>query len=146
MREGGRKTEPTFNKYKTKPHMQRKLISSGSIFEQNAAYSRAVVAGNMVFVAGCTGYDYTAGTISPDLLEQTDQCFRNIQYALEQADSSLNDVVRVTYIFKDMANFEKCWPVFRQYFSDVRPAATAFQANMVNDDILIEIEVTAVKE
>src|SRR5436190_24227392 len=102
--------------------MARKLISSGSTFEAKIGYSRAVVAGDWVFVSGTTGFDYSTMSISDDLLEQTEQCFKNIESALRQADSGLEDVVRVTYVLPNADEFEQCWPVLRKYFGKVKPA------------------------
>jgi reactive intermediate/imine deaminase len=125
--------------------LTRTLISSGSEFEKQIGYSRAVVVGNLIFVSGTTGYDYTTMTIAPDVISQTEQCLKNIQTALEQAGSSLNDVARVTYILQNAAEFEQCWPILRRYFEQIRPAATMISAQLLNPDIRIEIEVTAVK-
>jgi len=125
--------------------MARKLISSGSTFEAQVGYSRAVVAGEWVFVSGTTGFDYSKMSISDDLLAQTEQCLKNIEAALKQADSSLKDVVRVTYILPNAAEFEKCWPILRKYFGDVRPAATMISAGLADPRIKIEIEVTALR-
>ncbi len=125
--------------------MERKLISSGSIFEEQVAYSRAVVVGQMIFVSGCTGFNYETTTISEDIVEQTEQTFKNIETALNKAGSSLKDVVRVHYILKDTNDFEQCWSVFRKYFGEIRPAATVFAAKLHDERIKIEIEVTAVK-
>jgi len=125
--------------------MARKLISSGSTFEAQIGYSRAVVAGEWVFVSGTTGFDYSKMSISDDLLAQTEQCLKNIEAALKQADSSLKDVVRVTYILPDASEFEKCWPILRKYFGDVRPAATMISAGLADPRIKIEIEVTALR-
>jgi len=125
--------------------MKRKLISSGSDFENQIGYSRAVVAGNMIFVSGTTGYDYDTMTISEDIVEQTEQCIRNIDKALHEADSSLVDVVRVTYILPQAEEFEKCWPVLKKYFGQIKPAATMISAGLADDKMKIEIEVTAVK-
>jgi enamine deaminase RidA (YjgF/YER057c/UK114 family) len=124
-------------------HMTRRLIASGSTFETEVAYSRAVVEGDWVFVAGTTGYDYSTMSISDDIVEQTEQAFRNIEAALVQAGSALRDVVRVTYIVPQANEFPKCWPVLRKYFGEVRPAATMISAGLVNERIRIEIEVTA---
>ena len=123
--------------------MNRRLISSGSTFEREIGYSRAVVDGEWVFVSGTTGYDYLAMTISDDLLEQTEQCLRNIKSALEQAGASFADVVRVTYILPRSDDFPACWPVLRKYFGDVRPAATMISAGLADPRMRIEIEVTA---
>jgi enamine deaminase RidA (YjgF/YER057c/UK114 family) len=125
--------------------MNRQLISSGSTFEAQIGYSRAVVAGNWVFVSGTTGFDYAAMTISDSLLEQTDQCLKNIQAALAQAGSSLADVVRVTYVLPRGEDFAQCWPVLRKYFGEVRPAAMMVSAGLADPRMQIEIEVTALK-
>ena len=123
--------------------MTRQLISSGSSYEREIGYSRAVVDGEWVFVSGTTGFDYTSMTISNDLLEQVEQCLRNIKSALEQAGASLADVVRVTYIVPKGDDFPRCWPVLRKYFGDVRPAATMISAGLADPRMRIEIEVTA---
>ena len=123
--------------------MSRKLISSGSTFEEQIGYSRAVVDGDWVFVSGTTGFDYQAMSISDDLLEQTDQCLKNIEAALKQAGASLKDVVRVTYVLPNAADFQKCWPVLRRYFGTIRPAAMMISAGLADPRMQIEIEVTA---
>jgi enamine deaminase RidA (YjgF/YER057c/UK114 family) len=123
--------------------MTRRLISSGSTFEHEIGYSRAVVDGDWVFVSGTTGFDYTAMTISDDIVEQTEQCLRNIALALAQAGASMCDVVRVRYILPRRDDFEQCWPTLRKYFGDVRPAATMISAGLADPRMLIEIEVTA---
>ncbi len=125
--------------------MERKLISSGSVFEKEISYSRAIVAGNMIFVSGTTGFNYATTTIEEGIVEQTEQTFKNIESALGQAGSSLKDVVRVHYILPDPSDFELCWPVFKKYFGDVRPAATMFAARLSDERMKIEIEVTAIK-
>jgi enamine deaminase RidA (YjgF/YER057c/UK114 family) len=125
--------------------MARRLISSGSQFEHDIGYSRAVVEGDWIFVSGTTGFDYTAMTISDNLLDQTEQCFKNIQAALQQAGASLADVVRVTYIVPKAERFADCWPVLRKYFGAVRPAATMISAGLSDPRMQIEIQVTARK-
>ena len=125
--------------------MDRQLISSGSPFEAQIGYSRAVVAGDMVFVSGTTGFDYATMTIAEDIASQAGQCLENIDAALRQAGSSLADVVRVTYVVPEAREFEKCWPVLRKYFGDVRPAAMMIAAGLLDPRMKIEIEVTAVK-
>jgi len=125
--------------------MTRKLISSGSTFEQQIGYSRAVVAGDWVFVSGTTGFDYATMTISDDVVEQAEQCLKNIEAALREAGASLRDVVRVTYVLPDGAEFEACWPVLRKYFGEVRPAAMMISAGLADPRMKIEIEVTALR-
>lgn len=121
----------------------RRLISSGSTFEEQIGYSRAVVQGDWVFVSGTTGFDYSTMTISDDILEQTAQCLKNIEAALVQAGSCLTDVVRVTYVIPDPADFPRCWPALRAAFGDIRPAAMMISAGLSDPRMLIEIEVTA---
>lgn len=121
------------------------LISSGSVFEEQIGYSRAVVAGDTVFVSGTTGYDYETMTIADDIASQAEQALKNIEAALSKANASLQDVVRVHYIVPDANEFEKCWPVLKKYFSECRPAATMFSAKLINEAVKIEIEATAVK-
>jgi enamine deaminase RidA (YjgF/YER057c/UK114 family) len=123
--------------------MSRRLITSGSTFEQEIGYSRAVVDGEWVFVSGTTGFNYATMTISDSLAEQTDQCLRNIQSALAEAGASLADVVRVTYVLPKADEFRDCWPVLRRYFSEVRPAAMMISAGLADPRMRIEIEVTA---
>ena len=125
--------------------MSRRLISSGSTFEAEIGYSRAVVDGDWVFVSGTTGFDYAAMTISADVVEQADQCFRNIAAALAQAGATLADVVRVTYLLPDAADFPACWPVLRKHLGDVRPAATMMAVGLSDPRMKIEVEVTARK-
>ena len=125
--------------------MKRKLISSGSDFEEQIGYSRAVVVGNMIFVSGTTGYNYEAMSISEDIVEQTSQCLKNIDKALHEADATMIDVVRVTYILPNAKDFEKCWPVLKQYFGKIKPAATMISAGLADEKMKIEIEVTAIK-
>lgn len=125
--------------------MARRLISSGSRFEHEMAYSRAVVDGDWVFVAGTTGFDYEAMSISDDIVQQTEQCFKNIQGALRQAGAELADVVRVNYILPNAQRFAECWPVMRKYLGEIRPAGTMICAGLVDLRMLIEIEVTARK-
>jgi enamine deaminase RidA (YjgF/YER057c/UK114 family) len=124
----------------------RKLISSGSTFETQMGYSRAVVQGDWVFVSGTTGFDYSTMTIAEGIVEQTEQCLKNISLALEQAASNLQDVVRVTYVLPNGKEFPECWPVLRKYFGDVRPAAMMISAGLSDPRMRIEIEVTALKQ
>ena len=125
--------------------MSRKLISSGSDFEEKIGYSRAVVDGDYVFVSGTTGYNYQNMEISDSVIEQADQCFINIKKALEEAGASTKNIVRVTYIFPDRADFESCWPVFNKWLGAIKPAATMFEARLAKNEMKVEIQVTANK-
>ncbi len=123
--------------------MTRRLISSGSRFEADIGYSRAVVDGDWIFVSGTTGYDYRTMTIDPDVVAQARQAIRNIEAALAEAGASLADVVRVHYLLPAGGDFEPCWPVLREAFGEIRPAATMMVVALLDPAMKIEIEVTA---
>ncbi|MDZ8135813.1 MAG: RidA family protein [Nostoc sp. DedQUE04] len=125
--------------------MSRQFISSGSIFEQEIGYSRAVIDGDWVFVSGTTGFDYSSMTISDDVVKQTEQCFKNINAALTEAGLVMQDIVRVRYILPIREDFEQSCPVIRRYLGDVKPAATMIVAGLSDPRMRIEIEVTAKK-
>ena len=125
--------------------MTRRLISSGSTFEADIGYSRAVVDGEWVFVSGTTGFDYTKIEIPEGIVAQAEQCLRNIGDALAQAGASFADVVRVVYVVPQAGEFEQTWPVLRKYFGEVRPAAMMISAGLADARMKIEIEVTARK-
>ena len=122
---------------------QRRTILSGSTFEEQIGYARAVVVGEDVFVSGTTGFDYATMTIVDDVVQQTEQCLRTIEAALTQAGCTLRDVVRVRYLLPDPADFEPCWPTLRRAFGDVRPAATMMVVGLADPRMRIEIEVDA---
>ena len=122
---------------------ERRAILSGSVFEEQIGYARAVVHGDRVYVSGTTGFDYSAMTISEDVVEQAEQCVRNIEAALAEAGCTLADVVRVRYLLPARADFEPCWPVLRKAFAAVRPAATMLECGLADPRMKIEIEVDA---
>lgn len=124
--------------------MTRRLISSGSRFEAEVGYSRAVVDGDWVHVSGTTGYDYAAGTIASDVVAQCRQTLANIEAALTEAGAGFDDVVRVHYYLLDAAEFPACWELLRGAFGKARPAATMLVvAGLAQPEMRIEIEVTA---
>ncbi|MEE3500452.1 RidA family protein [Acidiphilium acidophilum] len=121
----------------------RRLVSSGSSFEADIGYSRAVIDGDWMFVSGTTGFDYATMTISDDVGEQAEQALRNIGVALAEGGFSFADVVRVRYILPEAGEFETCWPALRRVFGEIRPAATMIAAGLSDPRMKIEIEVTA---
>jgi enamine deaminase RidA (YjgF/YER057c/UK114 family) len=123
--------------------MTRRLVSSGSVFEKQVGYSRAVVEDDWIFVSGTTGFDYDAMTISDDLAEQIHQTFRNIEKALHEAGASLVDVVRVHYIVPKVKDWPDIIPILGRYFGEIRPANTVVIAGLIDPRMRIEIEVTA---
>ena len=123
--------------------MSRKLISTGSPFEANIGYSRAVVADGWVFVAGTTGYDYRTMSMPPTIAEQCRNALATIASALGEAGATLDDVVRVRYIVPDPLEWPDCWPLTSEAFATSRPAATMISAALQETEMKIEIEVTA---
>ncbi|MEM8870231.1 MAG: RidA family protein [Pseudomonadota bacterium] len=120
-----------------------KRISSGSTFEAEAAYSRAVVCDGWIFVSGTTGMDYASMTMADGILAQAEQTLRNIDAALAEAGATFKDVVRVRYILPNASEFRDCWPALRAAFGDAPPAATMLEAGLLDPRMRIEIEVTA---
>ncbi|MEQ9317128.1 MAG: RidA family protein [Henriciella sp.] len=123
----------------------RRLISTGSPFEKEMGYSRAVVQGDWCFVSGVTGYDYTTMAIPDDVAAQASNCFATISAVLEQAGFAMGDIARVQYTITDAALVEAVKPVLARWLGDIRPAATMVVASLIDPAMLIEIEVTAFK-
>lgn len=118
-------------------------ISTGSPFEAAIGYSRAVVADGWVFVAGTTGYDYATMILPESVTDQCRNALASIGRALHQAGSSLDHVVRVTYVLPDRADWPACWPLTAAAFARARPAAMMLVAGLQEPAMRIEIEVTA---
>jgi enamine deaminase RidA (YjgF/YER057c/UK114 family) len=123
----------------------RQLISSGSPFEKTAGYSRAVVEGDWCFVSGTTGYDYATMTMPASVEEQTRNCLSTIRGAMEEAGFSLADTVRCHYYITDAAFADRVFPILGEAFGDIRPAATMVVCDLIKPEMLIEIEVTALR-
>jgi enamine deaminase RidA (YjgF/YER057c/UK114 family) len=120
-----------------------KRVFSGSTFEREVGYARAVVSGDFVFVSGTTGFHYDTMSIAEEVERQCEQALRNIEWALNKADALMTDVVRVTYILPERDDFPRCWPLLREAFGGAAPAATMIVAGLSDPRIKIEIEVTA---
>jgi enamine deaminase RidA (YjgF/YER057c/UK114 family) len=123
--------------------MTRRHISTGSPFEAEIGYSRAVVCDGWVFVAGTTGYDYATMTMPPGVEDQCRNALATIAGALAEAGASLDDVMRVRYILPDAGDWPACWPLVSAAFARARPAATMIAAGLQEPAMRIEIEVTA---
>lgn len=121
----------------------RRNISSGSPFEAEIAYSRAVLVDGWVFVSGTTGYDYANMQMPEGVVAQCDKAMANIAAALEKAGATVSDIVQIRYILPDAQEFSACWPVLRKWLGDVRPAATMIEAKLMEGSMRIEIEATA---
>lgn len=118
-------------------------ISSGSPFEKKIGYSRAVVDGNIVYVSGTTGYDYKTMVMPDDVRDQARNAFATITHALEEAGSTIKDVVRVRYYITDMAHYDGLVEVAGKIFAEIRPAATMLVCGLTRPEMKVEIEVTA---
>ena len=123
---------------------KRRLISTGSPFEAAYGYSRAVVDGDYVFVAGTTGYDYATMTMPADVTSQSRNCFKTIEAALKEGGFAMADIVRATYYVTDAKHIDAHFAVCGQVLGDIRPAATLLVVTaLANPEIKVEIEVTA---
>ncbi|MEO0680719.1 MAG: RidA family protein [Pseudomonadota bacterium] len=121
----------------------RKLISTGSPFEAEFAYSRALVQGDWCFVAGTTGYDYATMTMPEGAEDQARNCFATIRRALEEAGFAMADIVRIRAYATDPAHWQDAGPAVREALSEVRPPNTAIITGLIAPEMKIEIEVTA---
>jgi len=121
----------------------RRLISTGSPFEETAGYSRAVVAGDWCFVSGTTGYDYETMEMPDGVEEQTRNTLATIDRALADAGFARADIVRAQYTVTDASYADTVFPVLGEYFERIRPAATMVVAGLVRPEMKVEIEVTA---
>lgn len=124
---------------------ERKRISTGSEFEDQFAYSRAIVQDNWCFVSGTTGYDYESMTMPESVTDQATNAFATIQRTLAEGGFSIGDIVRVQYTITDANFVAQVQPVLRQFLADVKPAATMVVAGLIKPEMKIEIEVTALK-
>ena len=126
--------------------MNRRLISTGSDFEKTAGYSRAVVQGDWCFVSGTTGYDYQNMLLPNDVVDQVKNCLTTIESVLGDAGFATTDVVRVNYYITDDSYAKTIMPVLKEFFGNVLPAATMIVCKLINPEMKIEIEVTALKQ
>ena len=125
--------------------MTRRLISSGSPFERDYAYSRAVVQGDFCFVAGTTGYDFATMTMPAEVGAQAENALANIRQALDEAGFAMADVVRTVIYLADPADHPAIGPALRAALGDARPANTTVVAQLVKPEMKVEIEVTALR-
>ena len=120
-----------------------KHISSGSSFEEKFGYCRAVIDGEMVYVSGTTGYDYSTMELPGGVEAQTRNTLVNIAKALDEAGCTLGDVLRVRYYLADRSDIDLVAPLLGAAFAVSRPAATLVIAGLIKEKMKIEIEVTA---
>ena len=125
--------------------MTRKKISTGSDYEKLVGYSRALVVDDWVFVSGTTGKNYETGEHPEDVVEQTELCFRTISWALEEAGSSFDEIVRARIVMANPRDDARVAPIVGKFFKPVGPALTTFVAQFLDPIVKIEIDVTALK-
>lgn len=123
--------------------MKRSYYSTGSVWEEKGSFSRGLRVGEFVFIAGTTGFDYATGEISEDPIEQAKRCLHNVETALNELDATRADVVRARYFAKSEAIWDQVMPVFGEFFSEVKPAATGIICDLVDPRMKVEVEVTA---
>lgn len=125
----------------------KKKISSGSPWEDIVGYSRAVRTGNIIEVAGTTAMDGESLIGKNDVYVQTIFIFKKIEGALAEAGATLNDVVRTRMFVTDITQWELVGKAHGEFFREIKPVATMVEVSrLINDDLLIEIEVTAIIE
>jgi enamine deaminase RidA (YjgF/YER057c/UK114 family) len=122
-----------------------KRITTGSLFEAQMGYSRAVVKGGWCFVSGVTGYDYTTMQMPSDPLTQARNCFMTIGRVLKEAGFTMHDIVRVQYTLTTADILDAVLPALAESMGPIRPAATMVIAGLIRPEMVIEIEVTAFK-
>ncbi len=123
--------------------MTRRLISTGSPFEVQAGYSRAVVTGDWCFVAGITGYDYETMDLPDGIAAQAANCLRTLNEVLDEAGFEMADIVRVTHLVSDRTSIDALLPILAGKLGSIRPAATMMVTGLMRPEMLYEIEATA---
>jgi enamine deaminase RidA (YjgF/YER057c/UK114 family) len=125
----------------------RRNVSSNSPYEPVVGFSRAVRAGNLVFVSGTVGRGPDGNVVAGGVYEQAKQTIENIRAALEQAGASLSDVVRTRAYLVDISAQDDFARAHREAFGDVRPASTMVEVSrLATPEMLVEIEADAVIE
>lgn len=123
----------------------RQQIGSGSPWEDMVGYSRAVKVGNIIEVAGTTAMDGDLLVGKGDVYMQTKYIFTKIEKALQELGASLNDVVRTRMFVTNIAEWEEVGKAHGEFFALIKPVATMVEiARLIDDDLLVEIEVTAI--
>ena len=123
----------------------KKHVFSGSVFEQKYGHSRAVVAGDTIYVSGTTGYDYATGALPEEAAEQTRQTFRNIEAALHQAGASLADLVQIVTYFTDPDDWDAIGAVLRDELQGIHPANSGVRVALIDPAMKVEISAIAVR-
>jgi len=122
----------------------RRLISTGSPFETAYGYSRAVVDGDYVFIAGTTGYDYAKMEMPDDVGAQARNCFATIAKVLREAGSAMEAIVRATYYVTETSYQAPVLQVCGEHLAAIRPASTiVVVAGLLKPEMKVEIEITA---
>jgi enamine deaminase RidA (YjgF/YER057c/UK114 family) len=126
--------------------MERRTVSSGTEWEEEVGYSRAVRVGREVRVAGTTATDEDGELVAPgEPYEQTVRALSNVEAALEAAGAGLGDVVRTRLFVTDVGDWEAFGRAHREFFGDVRPATSMLQVErLIDPGMVVEVEADAV--
>ena len=124
----------------------RKKITTGTNWENQVGYSRAIRVDNHVFVAGTTAIDPSGQLVGKgDAYEQTRQILRNISSALAAAGASIEDVVRTRIFVTDISQWEAIGKAHGEVFATIQPASTMVQiSRLIDPEMLVEIEADAI--
>jgi len=125
---------------------ERWSITTGSKWEDMAAYSRAVVDGRWIFVSGTVGFDPEDSTIPDGFDAQMDQIFSNLKTTLKKADADFGDIVRVRSYIVDKKYVDQMAAKLKEYLDDVRPSNTTLVTDLAAEGALVELEITALKQ
>jgi enamine deaminase RidA (YjgF/YER057c/UK114 family) len=125
----------------------RRRASSGVPFEETVGYSRAVAAGDFIFVSGCTSFTGGEVVYEGDMARQTEQALLNVGQALAQFDASLADVVQTRIFVTDISRWAEVAEAHRLAFADVLPATSMVQVSaLIDPRLLVEVEAVAHRE
>lgn len=123
----------------------KKCFSSGTELENIVGYSRAVRVGNVIEVSGTVASDGNNVVGKNDVYLQTKFILKKIEFALKEADASLNDVVRTRIYVKDISKWSEVAKAHQEVFGNIKPASTMVEvSSLISPEYLVEIEVTAV--
>ena len=125
----------------------KKHIESAAAPKAIGPYSQAISAGGAVYVSGQLPTDPETGKfVSEEIMGQTEQCLKNLSAVIEAAGLTMNNVVKITVLLSDMANFTAMNEIYRRFFFEPYPARVAYEVAKLPQGALVEIEAIAVRD